>query len=89
MRGSRDCSMYTSSRRISFVLRCRWVDRKGEIPEGKKPYFRLPIMNYHKVCGPYIAMYYCSVVAVVLLRLQAVAIAPAVANTVQLLTCSR
>jgi hypothetical protein len=27
----------------------RWVDRKGEIPEGKKPYFRLPIMNYYKV----------------------------------------
>jgi hypothetical protein len=28
---------------------CRWVDRKGEIPEGKKPYFRLPIMNYYQV----------------------------------------
>ena len=24
------------------------MDRKGEIPEGKKPFFRLPIMNYHE-----------------------------------------
>lgn len=27
----------------------RWVDRKGEIPQGKKPYYRLPVMNYYKV----------------------------------------
>ena len=26
-----------------------WLDRKGEVPAGKKPYFRLPIFNYHKV----------------------------------------
>lgn len=25
-----------------------WLDRKGEVPAGKKPYFRLPIFNYHK-----------------------------------------
>ncbi len=28
-----------------------WVDRKGEIPtqSNGKPYFNLPIFNYHKV----------------------------------------
>ena len=25
-----------------------WLDRKGEIPEGAKPFFRLPIFHYHK-----------------------------------------
>ena len=25
-----------------------WLDRKGEIPEGGKPFFRLPIFHYHK-----------------------------------------
>lgn len=26
-----------------------YLDRKGEVPEGEKPYFRLPILNYHQV----------------------------------------
>ena len=25
-----------------------WLDRKGEIPQGAKPFFRLPIFHYHK-----------------------------------------
>ena len=26
-----------------------YLDRKGEIPEGKLPYLMLPIVNYHEV----------------------------------------
>ncbi len=26
-----------------------YLDRKNEIPAGKKPYFVLPVFNYHKV----------------------------------------
>ena len=26
-----------------------FVDRKNEVPEGKLPYFKLPVMNYHQV----------------------------------------
>ena len=26
-----------------------YLDRKGEVPAGEKPYFRLPILNYHEV----------------------------------------
>ena len=26
-----------------------FVDRKNEVPEGKLPYFKLPVMNYHEV----------------------------------------
>jgi len=40
------------------------VDRKGEIPEGKKPYFRLPIFNYHKV-----RFSFADPIAIVLMRL--------------------
>ena len=40
------CQCATNSNRAWW---CRWVDRKGEIPEGKKPYYRLPVMNYYKV----------------------------------------
>jgi hypothetical protein len=29
-----------------------WVDRKGEIPPGKKEYFQLPIFHYYKVGLP-------------------------------------
>ena len=31
-----------------------YLDRKGEVPHGQKPYFRLPILNYHNVrpCPP-------------------------------------
>ena len=28
-----------------------YLDRKGEIPEGKLPYFMIPIVNYHEVGG--------------------------------------
>ena len=32
------------------VLAGPWYfDRKGEIPEGKKPFFEIPVFNYHKV----------------------------------------
>ena len=32
------------------VLAGPWFfDRKGEIPEGKKPFFEIPVFNYHKV----------------------------------------
>jgi hypothetical protein len=24
------------------------MDRKGEVPPGKKPYFMIPVFNYHK-----------------------------------------
>ena len=27
-----------------------WVDRKGEIPPGKKEFFQLQIFHYYKVC---------------------------------------
>lgn len=29
-----------------------YLDRKGEIPEGEKPFFQLPILHYHKVGCP-------------------------------------
>ena len=32
-----------------------YLDRKGEIPEGEQPYFRLPILNYHQVGHPGVA----------------------------------
>ena len=35
-----------------------WLDRKGEIPEGGKPFFRLPIFHYHKARHS-TAMHYC------------------------------
>ena len=25
-----------------------FIDRKGEIPKGKKPFYRMPIMSYYK-----------------------------------------
>ncbi|KAK9919027.1 hypothetical protein WJX75_008803 [Coccomyxa subellipsoidea] len=37
-----------------------WVDRKGEIPPGKKEYFQLPIFHYYKgyLSSPYLPTYY-------------------------------
>lgn len=26
-----------------------YMDRKGEVPQGKQPYFQIPIFNYFKV----------------------------------------
>ena len=26
-----------------------WLDRKGEVPQGMQPYFRLPILHYYDV----------------------------------------
>ena len=26
-----------------------WLDRKGEVPQGMQPYFRLPIVHYYNV----------------------------------------
>ncbi|GAB4822232.1 hypothetical protein N2152v2_009278 [Parachlorella kessleri] len=34
---------------LAEVLAGPWYfDRKGEIPEGKKPFFEIPVFNYHK-----------------------------------------
>ena len=29
-----------------------YLDRKNEIPEGKKPYYTLPVFNHHQVALP-------------------------------------
>ena len=35
---------------LARVLAGPWfMDRKGEVPEGKKGYFELPVFNYHEV----------------------------------------
>lgn len=35
---------------LARVLAGPWfMDRKGEVPEGKKGYFELPVFNYHQV----------------------------------------
>jgi hypothetical protein len=32
------------------VLAGPWYfDRKGEVPEGKQPFFEIPVFNYYKV----------------------------------------
>lgn len=36
---------------LARLLAGPWfMDRKGEVPEGKKGYFELPVFNYHQVC---------------------------------------
>ncbi|KAK9805018.1 hypothetical protein WJX73_002321 [Symbiochloris irregularis] len=37
-----------------------WLDRKNEIPEGKKPYYTLPVFNHHegRLCTFYASGYY-------------------------------
>ncbi len=30
-----------------------YFDRKGEVPQGKLPYFELPVFNYYKVTRPH------------------------------------
>jgi hypothetical protein len=36
---------------LARVLAGPWFfDRKGEVPEGKKGYFELPVFNYYQVC---------------------------------------
>ena len=35
---------------LAPVMAAPWyMDRKGEVPEGKQPYFQIPIFNYFKV----------------------------------------
>lgn len=35
---------------LARLLAGPWfMDRKGEVPEGKKGYFELPVFNYHEV----------------------------------------
>ena len=35
---------------LGAVMAAPWyMDRKGEVPEGKQPYFQIPIFNYFKV----------------------------------------
>lgn len=35
---------------VEELAKDQWyLDRKNEIPEGKLPYYRLPIFNYHQV----------------------------------------
>ena len=35
---------------LAPVMAAPWyMDRKGEVPEGKKPYFQIPIFNYFRV----------------------------------------
>ncbi len=35
---------------LARVLAGPWfMDRKGEVPEGKRGYFELPVFNYHQV----------------------------------------
>jgi hypothetical protein len=34
---------------LAEILAGPWfMDRKGEVPPGKKPYFMIPVFNYHK-----------------------------------------
>jgi Taurine catabolism dioxygenase TauD, TfdA family len=42
-RGRRDLAEVLAQRGVWFL------DRKGEIPPGEKPYFEQPIFNYHEV----------------------------------------
>lgn len=28
-----------------------YLDRKNEVPEGKLPYYKIPVFNYHEVSG--------------------------------------
>ena len=38
---------------LAPVMAAPWyMDRKGEVPEGKQPYFQIPIFNYFKVGIP-------------------------------------
>lgn len=30
------------------LLIARYFDRKGEVPPGKKPFFAIPVFNYHE-----------------------------------------
>ena len=35
---------------VEELAKDQWyLDRKGEIPEGKSPFYRIPIFNYHQV----------------------------------------
>ena len=35
---------------LAPVMAAPWyMDRKGEVPEGKQPFFQIPIFNYFKV----------------------------------------
>ncbi len=34
---------------LQVLLEDCYLDRKNEIPAGTKPYFVLPVFNYHKV----------------------------------------
>ncbi|KAK9862133.1 hypothetical protein WJX84_005815 [Apatococcus fuscideae] len=46
---------------VEELAKDRWyLDRKDEIPEGKLPYYRLPVFNYHmgNLCTSFSATYY-------------------------------
>ena len=39
----------TNPQHVNTFVEEWFVDRKNEVPEGKLPYFKLPVMNYHEV----------------------------------------
>ncbi len=48
---------------LAPVMAAPWyMDRKDEVPEGKQPYFQIPIFNYFKVSAAPLSKLCCAFV---------------------------